>query len=195
MDLRNKRMNDHIVRTFFNCLVNEDFSALTVGQISDAAQINRSTFYRHFEDKYQLRDHIIDSIIQDFVNNLEIRFLDMDITKDCRVYTSILKKSLENIFQHREELEILFRQKLLGRNVLEEMILAGAEKVKKEILNNDSISSSKKELADWYAMLLVNNMLVTTRWWFAHSDRYTPDQVTEMMLQHMTSGTIPTLKS
>ena len=58
----------------FDCLEREDFSDLTVGKLAEAAQINRSTFYRHFEDKYQLRDYVTDSVVSGFVENLEVDY-------------------------------------------------------------------------------------------------------------------------
>ena len=44
------------------------------------------------------------------------------------------------------------------------------------------------------AKLLVNNFLVTVRWWFSHSDTVSASQITTMMKRHMLYGTIPTLK-
>ena len=51
MDHRSERMKAFIVTHFYNCLEQEDFSKITIGHISEMAQINRSTFYRHFEDE------------------------------------------------------------------------------------------------------------------------------------------------
>lgn len=194
MDQRADRMKTLIVNTFFDCLEKEDFSTITVGKLSEAARINRSTFYRHFADKYLLRDFVVDNIISDFVDNLEVDFLDLDIEHD-RKYTQTLKNSLEHIYKKKRELETLWNQKLLGRNVFEEMIDGGAKKIEDKILLHAKISPSKKENADWYAHLLMNNMLVSVRWWFMHSDRVNSAQITEMMKQHMMAGTIPTLKA
>lgn len=194
MDHRSDRMKAFIVTNFYNCLEQEDFSKITIGQISEMAQINRSTFYRHFEDKYQLRDYVVDEIISYFVEWLEVDFLDLDIKRDQH-YTQTLKLSLENIYARKRELEILWNQKLLGRNVFEEMIETGAKKIEDKILAHPKISPSKKQHCDWYARLLLNNMLVSIRWWFAHSDTVTSTQLTSMMKQHMIAGTIPTLKS
>ena len=118
----------------------------------------------------------------------------MNISKDSH-YTQTLKLSLENIYARKRELEILWNQKLLGRNVFEEMIESGAKKIEDKILALPTISSSKKQYADWYSRLLVNNMLVSIRWWFSHSDTVTSTQITNMMKQHMIAGTIPTLKA
>ena len=84
MDFRSDRMNTLIVNTFFNYLETEDFSNLTVGKLSEIAQINRSTFYRHFEDKYYLRDYVVDNIISYFTTNLDVNFLDIDIYQDFK---------------------------------------------------------------------------------------------------------------
>lgn len=194
MDHRADRMKSFIVTNFYNCLEQEDFSKITIGHISEMAQINRSTFYRHFEDKYQLRDYVVDEIITYFVSWLEVDFLDLDIAH-AKQYPLTLKQSLENIYARKRELEILWNQKLLGRNVFEEMIEGGAKKIEDKILIHPTISPSKKQYSDWYARLLMNNMLVSIRWWFAHSDEVTSSQITDMMKQHMIAGTIPTLKA
>ena len=193
MDFRADRMNTLIVNTFFDYLETESFTNLTVGKLAEAARINRSTFYRHFEDKYQLRDYVVNDIISFFTSNLEVNFLDIDIYQNSK-YTNVLKNSLKKFYTKKRVWNILWNHPLLGRNVFEEMVNAGAQKLEREILAHDNISPEKKEFADWYAKLLINNMLVTIRWWFSHSDLVTAEQVTDMMKEHMISGTIPTLK-
>ena len=192
MDHRAERMKALIIQAFFDCLEKEDFSQVTVGQIAEQALINRSTFYRYFSDKYELRDEIVDEIVRDFAEHMEVDFLHMDIQNE--VHTRSLQDGLSRLCTKKQRLEILWNQNLLGRNVFDEMMNAGARKVEAEILNHPTISPEKKQLADWYAKLLVNNFLVTVRWWFSHSDTVTASQITTMMERHMLYGTIPTLK-
>lgn len=193
MDQRANRMKTLIINTFFDCLEELDFTQITIGKISDQAMINRSTFYRYFSDKYILRDTIVDDIVKDFADHMEVDFLHMDIkNKD---HTKTLEYGLSHLCTKKRELELLWNQPTLGRNVFDEMIDAGASKVENEIKNHKMISPEKKALADWYAKLLVNNYLVTVRWWFSHSDTVSASQITEMMERHMISGTISTLLS
>ena len=193
MDQRANRMKTLIINTFFDCLEKLDFTQITIGKISDQAMINRSTFYRYFSDKYILRDTIVNDIVKDFADHMEVDFLHMDIkNKD---HTKTLEYGLSHLCTKKKELELLWNQPTLGRNVFDEMIDAGASKVENEIKNHKTISPEKKALADWYAKLLVNNYLVTVRWWFAHSDTISASQITEMMERHMISGTISTLLS
>ena len=192
MDHRAERMKSLIIQTFFDCLEKEDFSQVTVGQIAKHALINRSTFYRYFSDKYELRDIIVDDIVRDFAEHMEVDFLHMDIQNE--LHTRFLQDGLSRLSTQKHRLEILWNQNLLGRNVFDEMMNAGAHKVEAEILNHPTISPEKKQLADWYAKLLVNNFLVTVRWWFSHSDTVSASEITTMMKRHMLYGTIPTLK-
>lgn len=193
MDQRANRMKTLIINTFFDCLEELDFTQITIGKISDQAMINRSTFYRYFSDKYILRDTIVDDIVKDFADHMEVDFLHMDIkNKD---HTKTLEYGLSHLCTKKRELELLWNQPTLGRNVFDEMIDAGASKVENEIKNHKTIFPEKKALADWYAKLLVNNYLVTVRWWFSHSDTVSASQITEMMERHMISGTISTLLS
>lgn len=193
MNQRANRMKTLIINTFFDCLETLDFTQITIGKISDQAMINRSTFYRYFSDKYILRDTIVADIVKDFADHMEVDFLHMDIkNKD---HTKTLEYSLSHLCTKKRELELLWNQPTLGRNVFDEMIDAGASKVENEIKNHKTITPEKKALADWYAKLLVNNYLVTVRWWFAHSDTVSASQITEMMERHMISGTVSTLLS
>ena len=193
MDQRANRMKTLIINTFFDCLETLDFTQITIGKISDQAMINRSTFYRYFSDKYILRDTIVADIVKDFADHMEVEFLHMEIKK--KDHTKTLEYSLSHLCTKKRELELLWNQPTLGRNVFDEMIDAGASKVENEIKNHKTITPEKKALADWYAKLLVNNYLVTVRWWFAHSDTVSASQITEMMERHMISGTVSTLLS
>ncbi|WP_086428869.1 TetR/AcrR family transcriptional regulator [Staphylococcus cornubiensis] len=49
-----KRMRQHIIATMLELLKEKQFNAITIQMICDLAEINRSTFYRYFEDKYDL---------------------------------------------------------------------------------------------------------------------------------------------
>lgn len=193
MDFRADRMNHLIINTFYDCLETEDFSNLTVRKISETAHINRSTFYRHFEDKYQLRDYVVNQAVSFFVSNLEVDFLDLDICQNSR-YTNVLKNSFKKFYTQKRSWTLLWNHPALGRNVFDEMVNAGAKKIERCILEHKNISPEKKKLADWYSKLLINNTLVTLRWWFSHDNLVDVEQVTGMIKQHMISGTIPTLK-
>ena len=49
-----KRMIKHINATVFKLLKDYHFDEITIQKICDIAEINRSTFYRYFQDKYDI---------------------------------------------------------------------------------------------------------------------------------------------
>ncbi|MCP4139652.1 MAG: TetR/AcrR family transcriptional regulator [Chloroflexi bacterium] len=59
VDPRVLRTRKLIVDGFHELLVEKDFQAISVRDITDRATINRATFYAHFVDKYALFDYVI----------------------------------------------------------------------------------------------------------------------------------------
>ncbi|MBE5969537.1 MAG: TetR/AcrR family transcriptional regulator [Lachnospiraceae bacterium] len=192
MDLRTIKTEELIENTFYELLKAEDFAAISIKQITEKARINRSTFYRHFEDKFALRDFIIDNIVKDFEENMDVEFM-LFSDLESKDYIKHFKESLEHLKENKEKYEILWSSLLLGRNVFEEMISAGVEKMQKSILSNKKIKKQRKERAQWYAYLLVNNLLVSVRWWFNNDQKITSEELTKLIVEHMEKGTIPTL--
>lgn len=64
--LRTKKM----IRTAFSQLIEEKgFNDISITDISARADINRGTFYLHYNDKYDLLQKIEDEVIQELVSN------------------------------------------------------------------------------------------------------------------------------
>jgi AcrR family transcriptional regulator len=72
LDPRVKRTRSLILRSFEDLLAEKNFVSISVQDVTDRAQINRATFYKHFEDKYKLLDY---SISQMFMQEIEKRTL------------------------------------------------------------------------------------------------------------------------
>jgi len=73
LDPRVKRTRNLILRAFEQLLAEKGFETISVQDITDRAEINRATFYKHFVDKYALLDF---SVQQMFRMELEKRTLD-----------------------------------------------------------------------------------------------------------------------
>ncbi len=72
LNTKPEKLDRRVIRTrkllreaFLELIVEQDFQAITVQDITDRAMINRATFYAHFEDKYALFDHTIKTMFQD----------------------------------------------------------------------------------------------------------------------------------
>ena len=73
-DPRIKRTRNLILHAFDELLAEQNFENISVQEVTDRAQINRATFYAHFQDKYALLDY---SIAQMFRQEIEKRTLNV----------------------------------------------------------------------------------------------------------------------
>ncbi len=73
LDPRVKRTRNLILQAFGDLLAEKGFESIFVQDVTDKAQVNRATFYAHFEDKYKLLDYWIDQM---FLQEIEKRLLD-----------------------------------------------------------------------------------------------------------------------
>ena len=73
LDPRVKRTRNLILQAFGSLLAEKGFESISVQDVTDKAEINRATFYKHFVDKYALLDYAIGQM---FRQEIEKRTLD-----------------------------------------------------------------------------------------------------------------------
>lgn len=69
-----KKRNDtksHLAQALFDLLCKKSFQKISVNDLCDACKIHRSTFYRHFEDKYQLLRFCFDELAKEMDTSME----------------------------------------------------------------------------------------------------------------------------
>jgi AcrR family transcriptional regulator len=72
LDPRVKRTRNLILGAFGSLLAEKNFESISVQDVTDKAEINRATFYKHFHDKYELLDRSISYL---FMQEIEKRTL------------------------------------------------------------------------------------------------------------------------
>lgn len=89
------RYTKYIIRTVFLDLLKEkSIETITVKEICDRVEINRSTFYKHYRDIYDLMEELEDEAINDFENLLT--------STDTADSLTILKSILNTLAGNRE---------------------------------------------------------------------------------------------
>lgn len=63
-DLRIRRTRKVLQEALIELTVEKGFAAVTVSDITERAMVNRSTFYRHYLDKYDLMDQYTNEVTQ-----------------------------------------------------------------------------------------------------------------------------------
>ncbi|SRR5581483_1323823 len=74
LDPRVKRTRNLILKSFEDLLAERNFESISVQDVTGKAQINRATFYSHFEDKYDLLNQWISQM---FTQEIDKRMRDV----------------------------------------------------------------------------------------------------------------------
>ena len=125
-DLRVIKTRSNIRKEFLSLLQQYEFRAITVSMIIERCQINRSTFYRNYEDKYALTDAIVQDLLEEFSRNMETAFI-----RESKAEPGSFNSMLEYFSQHRKELTLLY-QRVLPVNLFDQMLTRYSEALLKE---------------------------------------------------------------
>ncbi|MDC7952553.1 TetR/AcrR family transcriptional regulator [Liquorilactobacillus mali] len=86
-----------IWNAFFELLDQETFTEITIGQICNIAEISRTTFYRHYVDKYELLNKINQQFSQSLDHFLKERLDVIDIKHALIKISQFLSKNSTHI--------------------------------------------------------------------------------------------------
>ncbi|WP_058304414.1 TetR family transcriptional regulator [Gorillibacterium timonense] len=59
MNIRMTQTKGSLINSFFDLVSKKDFDKITISDIAAGANVNRATFYAHFQDKFEMLDYIM----------------------------------------------------------------------------------------------------------------------------------------
>lgn len=160
MDLRIVKTRQNIENSLLELLDTKEFKDITIQDILDKALINRSTFYRHYKDKYDLIEQIAAKYIDHAREYLNHRFHSENVE-----LLSVVRAIYDYLYQDRvvitklwniKEQHLHFYQDT--HNFLKEYCFAYLLKSRKDL---------QTVMADYYSMLYAVNVLATVQWLYA----------------------------
>ena len=92
MDARVRYTQNIIKRVMFELLEKIEIEKITVTEICKLAQVNRATFYKYFDNPYDL----LNKMEQDFLDRLELKLKSSDSNDLSYVFTCVLTDIKEN---------------------------------------------------------------------------------------------------
>jgi len=99
LDLRIRRTHKLLFDSLTSLLTEKSFDDIRISDICDKAMVHRTTFYKHFEDKYQLLDFLLRQLIKDFEEK-SLKCTPIDNTK--QYYTNLFRLLLEHMCENRK---------------------------------------------------------------------------------------------
>ncbi|MFB6363425.1 TetR/AcrR family transcriptional regulator [Paenibacillus elgii] len=166
MDLRKRRSMEWLWKALFELMTEKKmlFSKITVDQICDKAMVHRSTFYKHFEDKFRLLEYGLHQLMERYWDTpLEKRMLEPFLWSDEFFEGSESHKLVRS--QHGDELFFdcmtTYSMRLLKKDAL------------KFIEHSKTIDIPHDLLAEFY----VSAMVTLSAWGRKNQNRATPAQM------------------
>jgi AcrR family transcriptional regulator len=172
IDLRIRRTHKLIFDALTSLLTEKAFEDIRISDICDRAMVHRTTFYKHFEDKYQLLDFSLEKTLAGF------REKSMNSTSDINsreYYINLIR----HLFEHMHENKKLYSigllndgstTKLLKRTVIE-CIKSSLES---NVENGIKLAVPTPIISEFYSAAIVN----LARWWLENN---TPVSIDEMV--------------
>lgn len=133
MDLRVNKTKKAIINSFILLRANKPVEKITIKELTDMAEINKATFYRHYEDIYALSESLEQELIAGCLN----KFSD-----PAHLFDNNGVANLSNAFSSQGELfNIIFSGNRI--NVAVEKIHDGL--MEKYLLCHPELQNNKKE--------------------------------------------------
>lgn len=102
MDIRIEKTKNAIAKTFWKLRRQKELEKITVKELCEQAQINKSTFYSHYQDLYALAEEQEQQLADNIIQGLPE---DLNLLRDLK---RLSQKLFELYNQHEEEIQILF---------------------------------------------------------------------------------------
>jgi len=170
-DLRVKRSQKFLREALINLIEEKGFDALSVGEISARAMVSRATFYRIYQDKYDLVEQIYAEANQAL----------LDAVSESG--TEHPPRNWTRFFEHIAEYERLYRT-LLGRNgspwFVAKMRVSLAELIKgyEQHPHLQAAARAREPLLSDYVRDVLSTMMVETiTWWLEKGRPYSPKEM------------------
>ena len=133
-DLRIRKTKANLYRGLLQLMEEKTFEEIKVTDICSISMINRSTFYDHFNDKFELLASLIDDLREETLSHIEISTKTNNMKE---YYMAIIKQILDYLSKNLDVYSALSVIKKNNHSIAYDMIYdAALENVKKELKEN-----------------------------------------------------------
>ena len=173
MDRRQRKTREAIFHAFTKLLSQKDFNQITVGEIIEAADIGRATFYAHFETK--------DYLLKAFCEELFCHIFDTETGNthrhifDCDGAESVFLHLLQHLQKNDNNILAL----LASQN--NELFL-GYFRANLETLVESQLSlfEKPKDIPEtFWKHHIISTFVETLKWWIDSGMQETPEKIME----------------
>lgn len=194
-DRRILRTRRALQAALIQLILEKGYDAVTIEEITDRADLGRTTFYLHFKDKEELFMHAIDTICEDFLEkhkNLLTMIDNRDRDFD-HPQLNLDERILYHIFAHARDNADLYRVMLRGEGG------AKASRRFSEVIQQETIKRLRKaeELQskvplEVFAVFFSGTLIELVTWWLEHDQPFSIEEMVVYFQQLFILGALDT---
>jgi len=183
-DLRVIKTRENIQFHFIALLKEHPFQDITVKMLITECRINRSTFYRNYEDKYDLLEKISKELLENYKKTIhpEIILTHPELSKDLIKHLS----PLVDFFDKNRETLLALHKSHIPFPLFDSMAEAMNASFMKKLQTSFSIKETEK--ATYYLSIITTNILTTMRWWHSVCPELSKQEVLAILVTCITKG-------
>ena len=181
MDRRKRKTREAIFSAFIELLSAKDFSQITVGEIIDAADVGRATFYSHFETK--------DFLLKNFCEELFCHIFDIENDSghehkhifDCEGTDSVFL----HLFQHlqKNDNNILLLLSSQNNDLFLKYFRLNLQTLIDRNLSLFESEKSKNIPESYWKDHITSTFVSTLKWWIDNGMKESAETITEYFLK------------
>ena len=160
-NISSEMMMDYISQALLLLMRTTPFSAITIGELTKKAGVNRSTYYRHFTSKEAVLRYYLASVMEEY----QTRFA----AGGSREYRFYLETMFESFYARRSDLLLIHRAGL--SHLLMDVLM--------ECFRFKDLPEAEQYRASYHIGGIYSNLLL----WFSRDMRESPKEMTELALR------------
>ena len=149
-----EKTKNYLADALLELLKTKNFDKIKVFEICDKAQIHKTTFYNHFEDKYELLNYTLLKIHHEITDNSKFEGSIIDYYLSiAKYYIKYIKKNPElfkSIASNYNNIGILLFQKLYVKDIEEKMYINNINKVPANYAAHFYVSAVLDVISEWF---------------------------------------------
>lgn len=176
-DLRILKTKKLLKETLFSLLDERTLSDISVGDICSAAMVNRTTFYKHYDDKYDLLCDCVDSLQKSAVEKIaEATAPDSDASEYIKL---LIDKVVTFCYENSTKIKKLtLQENVIASSVVMSSVNKGIQSLLEKFLS-DKPDGELFCPIEYAAAFIAGGCYDATMLWLSHKDEYPKEAFAE----------------
>ena len=197
IDRRVRRTRQALQDALISLILEKGYDTVTIEEITDRADLGRTTFYLHFRDKEELLLQAVESIVEDFIEK-HIMDLERELTPELTAESlriNLDERILFYVFEHARENADLYKVMLRGEGsskTTERMRLLISEEAIKRLQHHPAVEL--KVPLNFFGAYFAGALIEVVTWWLENDQPYTVEDMVEYFQQLFIFGAMDTVR-